>query len=128
DVSSSVVGALVKDKHFYDYHAKYLDGEVSLQIPADLTEELSDQIRDYAIKAFQTIDGSGLARVDFFVTEDKKIYINEINTFPGFTPISMYPKLWEETGLSYGDLIAKLIELGIDRHSTRSEKDGKGRK
>lgn len=128
DVASSVVGALIKDTHFYDYDSKYIDGEVSLQIPAELIEGLSEQIRDYAIRAFQAIDGSGLARVDFFVTEDDKIYINEINTFPGFTPISMYPKLWEETGLTYGDLIEKLIQLAIDRHSSRTEKYGKDRK
>ncbi|HLR20953.1 MAG TPA: D-alanine--D-alanine ligase [Tissierellaceae bacterium] len=128
DIASSVVGALIKDTHFYDYDSKYIDGEVSLQIPAELTEELSKQIRDYAMRAFQAIDGSGLARVDFFVTEDDNIYINEINTFPGFTPISMYPKLWEKTGLTYGDLIEKLIQLAIHRHSTRTEKYGKDRK
>src|SRR5699024_10503399 len=128
DIASCVVGALIKDTHFYDYESKYIDGEVSLQIPAELTEELSKQIRDYAMTAFQAIDGSGLARVDFFVTEDDTIYINEINTFPGFTPISMYPKLWEKTGLTYGDLIEKLIQLAIHRHSTRTEKYGKDRK
>lgn len=128
DVASSVVGALVKDKHFYDYDSKYLDGEVSLQIPADLREDLSNQIRDYAVRAFKTIDGSGLSRVDFFVTKDDRIYINEINTFPGFTPISMYPKLWEKTGLTYEDLIERLIQLAIERHSSRIEKSGKGRK
>jgi len=127
DVDSSVVGALVKETHFYDYNSKYLDGVVSLQIPAELNEKLSKQIRGYAVKAFQAIDGSGLSRVDFFVTEDDRIYINEINTFPGFTPISMYPKLWEKTGFSYGDLIEKLIQLGIQRHSSRCEKRGKGR-
>lgn len=128
EVSSSVVGALVKDTHFYDYDAKYIDDGVSLQIPADLREEVSEQIRDYAVTAFKAIDGSGLARVDFFLTEDEKIYINEINTFPGFTPISMYPKLWEETGLSYGDLIEELIQLGIKRYENRSAKYGKDRK
>lgn len=128
DVRSSVVGALVKEKHFYDYDSKYLDGEVSLQIPADLKENLSDQLRDYAERAFQTLDGSGLARVDFFVREDNSIFINEINTFPGFTPISMYPKLWEATGLSYGDLIEELIQLGLKRYEARKEKDGRARK
>src|SRR5699024_12789022 len=97
-IASSLVSALIIDTHFYNYYSKYIDGEVSLQIPAELTEELSKQIRDYAMRAFQAIDGSGLARVDFFVTEDDNIYINEINTFPGFTHISMYPNLCENTG------------------------------
>lgn len=127
DVSTSVVGALIKDTHFYDYNSKYIDGEVSLQIPAELPEDLSNKIREYAMKAFQAIDGSGLSRADFFVTKDNDIYINEVNTFPGFTPISMYPKLWEETGLTYGELIEELIQLAIQRHSNRSEKYGKDR-
>lgn len=127
-VRTSVVGALIKDKHFYDYNSKYIDGEVSLQIPAELSEDLSNQVRQYAMKAFQAIDGSGLARADFFITKDNHIYINEINTFPGFTPISMYPKLWEETGLSYRELIEELIQLAIHRHANRSEKYGKDRK
>lgn len=127
DVHTSVVGALVKDTQFYDYDSKYLDDNVSLQIPADLPKDVSTKLREYATNAFIAIDGSGLARVDFFVTEDEEIYINEINTFPGFTPISMYPKLWEETGLAYGDLIEELIQLGIRRHENRHERYGKER-
>lgn len=125
DVHTSVVGALVKDTQFYDYDSKYIDEEVSLQIPADLPKELSTQLREYATKAFIAIDGSGLSRADFFVTADHEVYINEINTFPGFTPISMYPKLWEETGLTYGDLIEELIQLAIRRYDVRNEKYGK---
>lgn len=127
DVHTSVVGALIKDEQFYDYDSKYLDDDVTLQIPANLPKDLSTQLREYATKAFIAIDGSGLARVDFFVTEEEDIYINEINTFPGFTPISMYPKLWGETGLAYGDLIEELIQLAIARYDVRNERYGKQR-
>lgn len=127
DVHTSVVGALVKDTQFYDYDSKYIDSNVTLQIPVDLPKEVTKQIREYATKAFMAIDGCGLSRVDFFVTKDLDIYVNEVNTFPGFTPISMYPKLWEETGLAYGDLIEELIQLGKSRYETRTEKYGKQR-
>ncbi len=127
DVHTSVVGALVKEEQFYDYESKYLDNEVTLQIPANLPKEISNTLREYATKAFIAIDGSGLARVDFFVTEDEELYINEINTFPGFTPISMYPKLWEETGLSYGDVIEELVQLAVARHEVREKRYGKQR-
>ena len=120
DVHTSVVGALIKEVQFYDYNSKYIDQNVKLEIPADLPKDISKTLREYAAKAFMAIDGSGLSRADFFVTEDYQIYINEINTFPGFTPISMYPKLWEETGLVYGDLIEELIQLGVRRHETRN--------
>lgn len=119
DVHTSVVGELVKDQQFYDYESKYIDDTVSLQIPADLPEETALQIRDYAARAFQAVEGSGISRVDFFLTEDDEIFINEINTFPGFTEISMYPLLWEETGLNYGDLIEELIQLGLQRFEKR---------
>src|SRR5699024_9833673 len=92
DVHTSVVGALIKENQFYDYDSKYHDGDVALQIPAEFSEDVLKKLREYATNAFIAIDGSGLSRVDFFVTEDDEIYINEINTFPGFTPISMYPK------------------------------------
>jgi len=128
DVHTSVAGALVKEEQFYDYDSKYLDDEVQLQIPADLPKEMSNTIREYATEGFMAISGSGLARVDFFVTDaDQDIYINEINTFPGFTPISMYPKLWEETGLSYGDLIEELIQLALSRYELRNDQYGKKR-
>ena len=127
DVHTSVVGALVKENQFYDYNSKYLDDNVKLQIPAELPQELSKKIREYATKAFIAIDGSGLSRVDFFVTAEEEIYINEINTFPGFTPISMYPKLWEETGLAYGDVIEELLQLALQRHENRNERYGKRR-
>lgn len=127
DVHTSVVGALIKDVHFYDYESKYLDTTVELEIPADLPKDISNTLRKYAAEAFIALDGSGLSRVDFFVTDDYQIYINEINTFPGFTPISMYPKLWEETGLAYGDLIEELIQLAVQRHEDRNERYGKER-
>lgn len=127
DVHTSVVGALVKEQQFYDYDSKYLDDDVALQIPAELPQETLNKMREYATNAFIAIDGSGLARVDFFVTKDQEIYINEINTFPGFTPISMYPKLWEETGLAYGDVIEELLQLAIQRHENRQTRYGKQR-
>ena len=127
DVHTSVPGELVKDAQFYDYAAKYENNTVQLDIPAKLDPEVVGQLKVYATKAFLAIDGSGLTRADFFVTEDKKIYINEVNTFPGFTTISMYPKLWEETGLSYKDLIEELIQLGLKRHRMKQAKQLKDR-
>lgn len=119
DVHPSVPGELVKERKFYDYKSKYLDNTVEMQIPANLPQEISKQIRQYAIEAFTAIDGSGLARVDFFVTDDNDIYVNEINSFPGFTQFSMYPSLWEATGLSYSDIIEELIQLGWQRFEER---------
>lgn len=116
DVNTSVPGELVKDMQFYDYDAKYKTKEVELSIPAQLDADVVMRLKQYATKAFLAIDGSGLARADFFVTQDNDIFINEVNTFPGFTTISMYPKLWESTGLSYRDLIEELIQLGLNRH------------
>ncbi|HLQ74839.1 MAG TPA: D-alanine--D-alanine ligase [Alloiococcus sp.] len=127
DVNTSVPGELVKDIQFYDYESKYENNNVTLQIPANVDNNIITKLKDYAAKAFLAIDGSGLTRADFFVTENNEIYINEVNTFPGFTPISMYPKLWENTGLSYHDLIEELIQLGIKRHQVRSEKQLKDR-
>ncbi len=127
DVNTSIPGELVKDIQFYDYESKYENNNVTLQIPANVDNNIITKLKDYAAKAFLAIDGSGLTRADFFVTENNEIYINEVNTFPGFTPISMYPKLWENTGLSYHDLIEELIQLGIKRHQVRSEKQLKDR-
>lgn len=127
DVNTSVPGELVKQQEFYDYEEKYINNDVTLQIPAELPEETIRQLRQYAAKAFLAIDGSGLTRADFFITDDNDIYINEINTFPGFTPYSMYPKLWDETGLTYGDLIEELIQLGLRRYDARKERAKKDR-
>lgn len=122
DVNTSVPGELVKSMQFYDYEAKYETKEVELSIPADLDQDVVAKLKQYATNAFLAIDGSGLARADFFVTQDNEIFINEVNTFPGFTTISMYPKLWEATGLSYRDLIEELIQLGLKRHKAASDK------
>ena len=114
DVIASVVGEVKSAEEFYSYDAKYKNEKSRTEIPANLPKELSDEIRRLAIKAFRAIDGKGLSRVDFFIEkETNQIYINEINTLPGFTNISMYPKLFEATGMSYQDLISKLIELEL---------------
>jgi len=119
---ASVVGEIVPGKEFYDYEAKYLsEGSVPI-IPAKLTRAETKQIRAMAIDAFRACDLSGLARVDFLMEPDgkRRIYLNEVNTMPGFTQISMYPKLWEATGLGYKDLITRLIELALERHAEKS--------
>lgn len=112
DVISSNVGEIKPADEFYSFDAKYKNQESKTLIPAEIPEEVSKEIRNLAVKAFKAIDGKGLSRVDFFV-EDKtnKIYINEINTLPGFTNISMYPKLFESIGIKYSELLDKLIEL-----------------
>jgi D-alanine-D-alanine ligase len=117
DPKASVVGEIIPGKEFYDYEAKYLsEGSVPL-IPARLTGAETKQIREMAVAAFQACDLAGLARVDFLMEPDgkRRIYLNEVNTMPGFTQISMYPKLWEATGIPYRDLITKLIELALER-------------
>lgn len=121
DVHASVPGELVKTQSFYDYDSKYINNDVELQIPAELSEEEQTRLREYATRAFIAIDGSGLSRVDFFMTKDGEVYLNEVNTFPGFTQFSMYPRLWENTGLNYGDLIEELIQLGLQRFADRQD-------
>ena len=111
-ISSSVGEIIVKTDEFYSYNAKYNDETTITEIPASISKELSDEIRKEAIKAFKAIDGKGLSRVDFFIEEGtNKIIINEINTLPGFTSISMYPKLFENIGINYSELLDKLINL-----------------
>lgn len=113
---ASVCGEIIVKHEFYSYEAKYLDENGALlSIPAKLPKSVSDKIRNLALKAFKTLGCEGLARVDFFVTKEEKIFINEINTMPGFTAISMYPKLWQASGISYGKLIDILIKLAIER-------------
>jgi len=119
---ASVVGEIVPGKEFYDYEAKYLaEGSVPI-IPAKLTKAESKQIREMAIAAFRSCDLAGLARVDFLMDPGpkRKIWLNEVNTLPGFTRISMYPKLWEASGISYRDLITRLIELAMERHAEKA--------
>lgn len=115
EVIASCVGEILPADEFYSYDAKYENENSKTLIPANLDEDISNQIRDLAIKAFKAIDGKGLSRVDFFVEKNtNKIYINEINTLPGFTKISMYPKLFESVGIPYDQLLDKLIQLAID--------------
>ena len=118
---ASVIGEIVPSREFYDYQAKYSDEETSeLRIPADIDAALADNLRAMAVTAFQAVDAAGLARVDFFLeTRTGKAYVNEINTLPGFTTISMYPKLWEASGISYARLIDNLVNLAVERHQDR---------
>jgi D-alanine-D-alanine ligase len=117
---TSVAGEIVVGHDFYDYEDKYIDDKSSLIIPAKLTTAQSDEFRRLAVAAFRAIAASGFARVDFFLERGtNRIYVNEINTIPGFTNISMYPKLWEATEMKYPRLIERLIELGMERSSAR---------
>ncbi|TYQ15310.1 UNVERIFIED_CONTAM: D-alanine-D-alanine ligase [Acetivibrio alkalicellulosi] len=114
---ASIVGEIVPSNDFYDYKAKYIDNKSKMIIPADLPKDTVEKVRDYAVKAFKALDCSGLSRVDFFVDkETDAVFINEINTMPGFTSISMYPALWEASGISYGELIERLIDLAVERY------------
>jgi D-alanine-D-alanine ligase len=117
DPKASVAGEIVPCKEFYDYDAKYLDEGSELIIPAKITKAEMKKVQALAVAAFKAVDCSGLARVDFLMDpKSRKLYLNEINTMPGFTAISMYPKLWGASGLGYADLIDRLIQLGIERH------------
>jgi len=119
---ASVVGEIIPGKEFYDYEAKYLsEGSVPV-IPARLSKPESKRIREMAVAAFRACDLSGLARVDFLMEPDgkRRIFLNEVNTLPGFTQISMYPKLWEATGVGYTELITRLIEFALERHAEKS--------
>jgi D-alanine-D-alanine ligase len=119
---ASVAGEIVPIKEFYDYAAKYLDEGSELIIPAKLTTPEMKKVQELAVRAFQAVDCAGLARVDFLMDpKTRKLFVNEINTMPGFTAISMYPKLWAASGLSYSDLIDRLIQLGIERHEDRKK-------
>jgi D-alanine-D-alanine ligase len=120
--AASVPGEIVPGKEFYDYTAKYVDEGSQLIIPAKLTKAETKKVQELAVKAFQAVDCSGLARVDFLMDpKTGKIFLNEINTMPGFTAISMYPKLWAASGLAYADLIDRLIQLGIERHEDKKK-------
>jgi D-alanine-D-alanine ligase len=125
---ASVVGEVVSAHEFYDYDAKYLNPASRLEIPARIDDRTSEEIRDLALKSFKAIDGSGLARVDFFLERSTgKVWINEINTMPGFTPISMYAKLWAASGLSFEQLIRHLVRLGEERFQEKNERKISGR-
>ena len=117
----SVAGEIIPKKDFYDYKAKYEDGDTALVIPAEITEEEYANLKEMAIKAYKALDCSGLVRADFFLTAEGKAYINEVNTMPGFTPFSMFPLLWKHTGVEYPQLIEKLIQLALDRHAEKQK-------
>jgi D-alanine-D-alanine ligase len=119
DPVASGIGEVIPSHEFYDYKAKYFDdGKSVLVIPAGLPESKTQEMREAAVKAYKALDCCGMARVDFFMDKETgRIYINEINTIPGFTKISMYPKLWDTAGVSYSKLIDKLIDLAIERHN-----------
>jgi D-alanine-D-alanine ligase len=120
---ASLPGEIIPHREFYDYKDKYIEGKTSFGIPADLPQETVNQVQDLAVKAYLAIDCSGMARVDFFLQErTEKVFLSEINTIPGFTEISMYPKLWEVSGLPYSELLDELINLGFERHKNKKRK------
>ena len=118
--AASLPGEVIPYREFYDYRDKYVDGKTGFVIPADLPSVLISEIQRLAVSAFKTIDGAGMARVDFFYAEGPgKLYLNEVNTIPGFTEISMYPRLWEASGLPFPALLDRLVELGFERHERK---------
>lgn len=117
---ASVVGEVISSNEFYDYRAKYIDNKSQTIIPADIPQATAEEVRRQSVQAFLALDLSGLARVDFFFEKETgAVYINEVNTMPGFTQISMYPKLWQASGISYPELLERLIELALERHADR---------
>jgi D-alanine-D-alanine ligase len=119
---ASVPGEIVPGNEFYDYDAKYIDDNSQLIIPATLAAETVRKVQEYALLAFAAVDGEGLARVDFLLDGvSGDIFLNELNTMPGFTRISMYPKLWEASGISYPELVDRLVQLALERHQDRQE-------
>ena len=118
---ASVPGEVLPQRAFYDYDLKYRPGGAALVVPADLPKAVAESVRQLALRAFAVLDCAGLARVDFFVERGTdRVLLNEVNTIPGFTSTSMYPLLWEKSGLGYGSLITRLIELALERHGPRS--------
>ena len=127
-LEASVAGEIVPGDDFYSYEDKYHDGVAQTLVPADLSPALSDEVRTLACRAGEALRVQGLARVDFFYEEaGRGFLLNEINTMPGFTPISMFPKLWEATGVSYPELINRLVDLAVERHTTRNAHRSTGR-
>ena len=116
DPKASVIGEIIPGAEFYDYTTKYIDDHSQLIVPAELPESISAEIQRMSVDAFRSIDCAGLGRVDFLLTASGDIFLNEINTMPGFTPISMYPRLWQASGISYPALIDELIQLALARH------------
>ncbi|MDI6768431.1 MAG: D-alanine--D-alanine ligase family protein [Anaerolineales bacterium] len=129
DPQASVAGEVQPSREFYSYESKYMDGTSALLIPASLPAETAEKIRSLAVKAYKAIDCAGMARVDFFLEKETgEIYLNEINTLPGFTNISMYPKLWEASGLPYTRLVDRLIELALERKAERDRTEHRFRR
>lgn len=122
-LEASCVGAIVPGREFYDYADKYLEDTAQLEAPADLPAETEARIRELAVRAFATIGGWGMARVDFLLSHDGDLFLNEINTLPGFTAISMYPRLWDLSGLPLPELVDRLVSIAIARHARRAELD-----
>ena len=120
DPEPSPLGEIRYTGEFYDYEAKYLDPDTKLIIPAELPEATARRIQELAVRGFQAIDCAGMGRMDFFLTEDERVYIDEIDPLPGFTASSMYPLLWQEAGLGYDELIARLVDLALERHQERT--------
>ena len=121
---TSPIGEIVPGGEFYDYSAKYLDDSARIVAPADLPDGVAAQLRRDAVRAFEAIDGAGFARVDFFLTSDGKTLINEINTLPGFRPVSMFPLLWSKAGIAYRELISRIVDLAIERFRLRRTRQG----
>jgi D-alanine-D-alanine ligase len=122
DPIASVPGEIMPSREFYDYEAKYLDGSSRLAIPADVPADMGARLQGLAVDAFRAIDGAGLSRVDFLVNaETSDVFVNEINTMPGFTTISMYSKLWAATGMTYPELVDRLVQLALERHAEKQQ-------
>jgi D-alanine-D-alanine ligase len=120
DPRASLPGEVLPSREFYSYESKYIDGTSGLVIPAPIPPEMTARIQELAVRAFKAVDGAGLARVDFLLDKDSgELYLNELNTIPGFTKISMYPKLWEATGIQYSSLVDRLIDLALQRKAER---------
>jgi D-alanine-D-alanine ligase len=120
DQQASTVGEVIPSADFYSYAAKYLDDRSQLIIPAPISDAQTKQVQSLAVKAFKATDCAGMARVDFLLDRDKdELYLNELNTIPGFTSISMYPKLWNASGITYPDLVDRLVELALERKADR---------
>lgn len=121
---ASIVGEIVPSREFYDYEAKYVDDDSALLIPAPVPDEVAEQVRGLAVRAFRVLDCAGMARVDFFLErQSNRVLLNEVNTIPGFTSISMYPLLWEASGVSLPELVRRLVELAVERHAERHGAD-----
>ncbi|MGI9578208.1 MAG: ATP-grasp domain-containing protein, partial [Microthrixaceae bacterium] len=123
DPKASEVGEVTAGADFYDYADKYFDGIAQTTVPADLDADVAAAARSLAVRTFRAMRCHGMARVDLFLTDDDRLLVNEVNTIPGFTPISMYPKMWEASGLGYPELIDDLVRLALERHTLRSSRE-----